>query len=515
MLVVKKNRNERRGTALAGKCMFAIYVLAIFFGASLSRGETPIAPLSAAKGFATMAPLLIGDPNNMESDFSRAEWVKFERQLRRAKDRGARTVSFDVWWGLIEKEPGKFDFRYYDKILQVIDRVGMKANPIDSAHQLGGNVGDKGFLPIPKWVWSLPVKNTPLAAGNADSSPLMFKSEQGNLNKESISVWGTDFVLPFHKRRMTAIRDRFAPYARIISEITVSLGPAGEMRYPSYNGHDQNAGFPTRGSLQAYSDLAVMSFRQAMQRKYRSLENLRKAWGFSLQSFDAVNPPNPELLKSGAFFGRGEHFSAYGKDFFDWYNQSLVDHGRKMLAVAADVFGAPNSALRNASIAGKIPGVHWLAGSSRLAELAAGLIRTSYQDWYSDNSGFGYQHTLGAFVSGPGQKKWKAHFTAIEMNDREYQDGVKVASLARTLTFKVLKAAKRLNIPLGGENALSGELNDPHAWTNIKDALKAGYEEVTLLRLNEIADDPHREGLLWDLTHTFARAPLCRALFAR
>jgi hypothetical protein len=34
-------------------------------------------------------------------------------------------------------------------------------------------------------------------------------------------------------------------------EINVPAGPSGELRYPSYNAHDQGSGYPTRGALQS------------------------------------------------------------------------------------------------------------------------------------------------------------------------------------------------------------------------------------------------------------------------
>ena len=51
----------------------------------------------------------------------------------------------------------------------------------------------------------------------------------------------------------------FKSYLPFFQEINLSLGPSGELRYPSYNSHDDGK-FPNRGRMQCYSKIAENNF---------------------------------------------------------------------------------------------------------------------------------------------------------------------------------------------------------------------------------------------------------------
>ncbi len=462
----------------------AIFLTAICF----------LLPAKATPKINIMAPLLIGNPDQVSE--SQTAWNEFGNQLVTLKQMGVHAVSTDVWWGLVEaKGPGQFNWQYYDKLAEVIRDAGLHWVPILSFHQLGGNVGDVGFTPIPDWIWSAYQRDP---EHFHEGSDLMFRSEQGHLSKEYVSVWSTKLVLQDYRRVMEAFKTHFANSASIVDEINISLGPSGELRYPSYNSHDTGTDCPTRGALQAYSKPAIAAFQNAMKKKYQTVERLNQSWGFGLTSFDQIFPPNPDLLK-GPFWQNQEQFSAYGKDFFTWYNQSLILHGSEMLNLANSVFGSADSPFKTAALGGKIPGIHWRVASDRLAELAAGLIRSSSADWYSKDAGFGYRDVLTVFTPRKHQMKRVLHFTALEMDD--YRDGETAQSRAKTLVQRMASAAHRLKIEIKGENALAGELSNSHSWANMLDAiLQDGYSGLTLLRSNEIVPDQQRSQLLSSFT---------------
>lgn len=466
-----------------------ILTAVLFFGSGV--GSVVWASQSAVS-INVMAPLLVGDPKNPEGAQSVEAWRTFQQQLRKLKLQGVQAVSTDIWWGLIEASgPGRFEWNYYQKMAALIRAEGLHWVPILSFHQLGGNVGDVGFMPLPAWVWTrYQEKNHAQPDVFKSAEDLMFLSEQGHFSKEYVSFWATDLVKKDYQRVMESFRDHFANYGDIVDEINVSLGPSGELRYPSYNAHDQHVDYPSRGALQAYSQPAVHSFRAAMLSKYKNIQTLNSVWGFKLADFSDVFPPGPELLR-GPFWQNKEEFSNYGKDFFDWYNQTLVEHGQKVLGLADAVFTAKGSRFAGVALGAKVPGIHWRMSSDRLAELAAGLIRTSYSNWNSANESYGYQETLKVFAK-KRRMKTVMHFTAIEMNDG--RDGVDAASLAKTLVGWIGDSAFKLGIEIKGENALSGELSNSSAWNNMKDAvLNHHYSGVTLLRANEIVGNLDRE----------------------
>lgn len=445
-----------------------------------------------------MSPLLIGDPRNMHSEWSQREWAEFDRQLAEAKKLGVDGVSTDVWWGLIEPSKGKFDWAYYDKLAQHISKAGLKWVPILSFHQCGGNVGDTVNMPIPDWTWGDIKSKTPTKHDNAGMS----KSEQGNYSKEYIEVHADDVAIHYYESVMREFQNHYKDRAHQIGEINISLGPAGELRYPSYNSHDRNTGYPTRGAFQAYSENAKESFRDFAIKKYGGLEALRKAWGIESLQRNDINPPSD----AEGFLQRGDHFKLqYGRDFIDWYNQSLIDHGARVMSKALEVFGERTAPFSGIDLGAKVPGVHWRAGErfgdyvqlgDRLAEITAGLIRTSRNDWNSDADGRGYRPILAMFreinpYTAEGSRIVPS-FTCLEIPDGD--NGAAIRALPQSLAKWVGQEAHRQRLWLRAENALAGNLASNHSWDLMKSHLDlpsndGAYHGVTLLRMGDVVNN--------------------------
>ncbi|MEO1175186.1 MAG: family 14 glycosylhydrolase, partial [Myxococcota bacterium] len=312
-----------------------------------------------------MAPLLVGDPNAPQSDASKAAFVEFKQMLAEMKAAGVHSVSTDVWWGLVEPKNGVFDFSHYDRVADAIIGSGLKWTPILSFHQCGGNVGDSVDIPIPSYL-----RDRYAHLSDEGAASAFCRSEQNNVSYEAISPFASQHALGDYIAVMRAFATHFQHRAADIAEVNVSLGPAGELRYPSYNSHDRDTDYPTRGALQAYSTLARQSFRSFVLDKYGSVPAAAAAWNTTLNSVESIGPPSD----AAGFFGRGDDKNTeYGRDFFDWYHGTLLDHGSRILKAAQDVFGAAGSAFAEIPLGAKSAGVHWRIGSDRAAELAAGL----------------------------------------------------------------------------------------------------------------------------------------------
>ncbi|CAN5309299.1 hypothetical protein BH11CYA1_BH11CYA1_45950 [soil metagenome] len=477
----------------------------------LSTGDNPVSqwrkhgyvePIRLDHGNTTlsvMAPLMVGEIGKQDSPQSKAEWVEFDRQLGEAKKSGVDSVSTDVWWGLVEPSKGKFDWSYYEKISDHITKAGLKWVPILSFHQCGGNVGDNVSVPLPAWIWGDLAAKTP--GGNAES--LKYKSEQGHSSTEYLSLWADHLALERYGSVMKEFQSHFTSRAKDIAEVNISLGPAGELRYPSYNSHDQNAGYPTRGALQAYSDLAQNSFRDYAMAKYGGADGVSKAWAMANLTPETIKPPS----ETEGFFQRGDHFNTqYGRDFFDWYNQSLIDHGQRVMTTAKDVFGQRTSSFYGIDLGAKIPGVHWRVGEwqggnvilgDRMAELNAGLIRTSRGDWDNNADGRGYRPLLSMFSAlqpaAPGTgSRIVPFFTAVEMPDGV--DGPPGKAMPNTLAKWVGEEASRQGLFLKGENALNGNLYVGENWDRMKALLAlpkqhGDYHGLTFLRMSDVVNN--------------------------
>ena len=244
---------------------------------------------------------------------------------------------------------------------------------------------------------------------------------------------------------------------------------------------------PTRGALQAYSPSAVKSFQTFAIEKYGDIESVATAWNIvgALSHESQILPPS----NVQAFIDREDDYKTqYGRDFHTWYHQSLLNHGKLILTQAVEVFSNNLSPFKSSEIGAKIPGIHWLAGAKRRAELAAGLIQSSGDDLKDESQGMGYKSIISAIKSlesHPNNPKMVLHFTCLEMGDRENWDNAK--SLAKSLVRWVGKEAHRQGIALKGENALAGGLYSDYGWNNIEEAIADyHYDGATFLRVFDI-----------------------------
>jgi hypothetical protein len=454
-----------------------------------------------------MAPLIVGDPSNLKCEYSLEKWSEFRSWLDFTK-RGKRQptyISVDVWMGLVNPEENVFDWSYYRQLFTTIIEHGFKILPIMSFHQCGGNIGDTVYQPFPAWLW----KKMASLGSVSDVSDLKYVSEYGNASIEYPSAWAIHLALPAFTKMMSEFQSEFADIAAHISELNVSCGPAGELRYPSYNSHDANdpnhsdgnvAGYPFRGTMQCYSNPARASFREYVLTKYGTVEKVAAAWGRDVSTLPAMIIP-PE--DTATFFGANEaKHTQYGRDVYDWYNESLLGVGRQVIGAAINVFGADDAAFAGIDIGAKVPGVHWGMGAiedgvvklgNRFPELTAGLIRTSGDDWSSDEAGRGYRTIISLFkemqASSP-RSRIVVHFTCLEMGDG--REGADKQSLAHTMVCYFGEEAVRQGVVAKGENALNYTLADSAAWGFMRSVLKPSanglYSGLTILRVSDVQE---------------------------
>jgi beta-amylase len=440
-----------------------------------------------ADGPAPPGPVALDHPEftaNVMAPLHVTDWADFEADLRSVAAYGVGAVSVDVWWGDVEgAADNRFDWAYYDRVFETITSHGLDIAPILSFHQAGGNVGDDYTSLLPSWLWE---KYAGRSHRGVELGPtgLQHRSEQGNTSAESVQGWADEAVMEEYRDFTGAFTEQYGDrYAEDVVEVNVSLGPSGELRYPSYNQHDEGTGYPTRGALQAYSPLAVRDFQSEMLHRYGSLDRIDAAWSTDHASLDEIAPPED----ADAFFAGLDHLDTqYGRDLVDWYNGSLVEHGERVLWTVIDTLGEDFPA---ADIGYKVPGIHWSMtdpAHPRAAEVTTGLVQTSV-DLDSWATGHGYQRVVelaNRFDGGP--REVVMHFTALEMDD---DPGEPAYSLAQTLVGWVGDYAHRAGVELKGENALAGGVHTEEGWDNIEEAFTTwGYLGLTVLRMGDVAE---------------------------
>ncbi|XP_073279093.1 beta-amylase 1, chloroplastic [Primulina huaijiensis] len=348
--------------------------------------------------------------------------------LQALKSAGVKGIMMDVWWGLVEGErPGEYNWGGYTELIEMARKHGLKVQAVMSFHQCGGNVGDSCTIPLPKWV-----------VEEIDQDPdLAYTDQWGRRNYEYISL-GCD-TLPVLKGRtpvqcysdfMRAFKDKFENFlGDTIVEIQVGMGPAGELRYPSYPEQNGTWKFPGIGAFQCYDKYMISSLKAAA-------EAIGKPeWGLTGPT-DAGHYNNwPE---DTVFFRKegGGWNSPFGEFFLSWYSQMLLNHGERILQSATSIFHDPK-----VKISVKIAGIHWHYGSrSHAPELTAGYYNTRFRDGYLPIAQMLARH--GAIFN----------FTCIEMRDHEQPQDALCAP--EKLVKQVALATIGAEVPLAGENAL-------------------------------------------------------------
>lgn len=423
------------------------------------------------KTFNVMAPLDLKTPD---------QWQQFDEYLKVAKTMGIDGVSVDIWWGKVEaKGDQEFEWQYYDRMLSHLNKHELEWIPIMSFHQCGGNVGDDCDIPIPSWIWD--------SMEGASARDLKFKSEQGNYSSETLSFWQTsevkDKIYQQYNEFMQAFQLKYAEHADKIQELNISMGPAGELRYPSYNSHDIGSGYPTRGAIQGFNALALNDFRMFLLDKYEHIEALNDSWNSTYSNFEQINIS----VDFEKVFSNKTHLkTGKARDYLTWYHESLIKHGEAMLKAAHDSFDGAFLAI---PIAYKIPGIHWLIakkdGYARSAEIAAGLVPPVHYD-ASNVHGYYNILSLAKNFEALNAREVIVHFTALEMSDTPQAPAF---SKAKTLVKWIGEGAHKLNIKVKGENALAYGVHTALGWQNINHALtNHHYLGLTVLRVGDVAD---------------------------
>ncbi|KAG8080225.1 hypothetical protein GUJ93_ZPchr0007g3248 [Zizania palustris] len=350
-------------------------------------------------------------------------------QLRRLRDADVDGVMADVWWGIVEcAGPARYEWRAYRELFRLAQEEGLKVQAIMSFHACGGNVGDAVTIPLPRWVRDV---------GEADPD-VYYTSPSGARNQEYLTI-GVDDRPLFHGRTaiqlyadfMKSFRENMADFldSGLIVDIEVGLGPAGELRYPSYP-ESQGWAFPGIGQFQCYDKYLEEDFRAA------ATEAGHPEWKLPAHDAGEYNDA-PEDTRFFAADG-GTYLTEAGRFFLTWYSSKLLEHGDRVLDEANMAFLGCRLKL-----AAKVSGIHWwYRHPSHAAELTAGYYNVAGRD--------GYRPIARALARHDGAV---LNFTCAEM--RDWEQPKEAMSSPEQLVQQVLSAAWREGIEVSCENALS------------------------------------------------------------
>ncbi|KAH3743891.1 Beta-amylase 3, chloroplastic [Pelomyxa schiedti] len=376
------------------------------------------APPAAAVDVNVMLPLDVVVPGS-----GLADPRQLEADLRKLRLGGVDGVMADVWWGLVEPSPTIYDWGAYLQLAEMVRDVGLKLSVVMSFHECGGNVGDSVWIPLPHWV-----------VASASSHGAFYRDVWGDFDKEYISlgadedetVLGGRSPIQAYEDLMRNFSSTFQQFlGTTIRYIKVGLGPAGELRYPSYQLRKWS--YCGVGAFQCY-DKYMSSMREKAAIDWGHEEWKSGPWdtgGYNSHPY------------STGFFSKGtpnNYESEFGNFFLSWYQHMLLRHADRVLGAARRVFYQSS-----VQLGAKVAGIHWWYGDqSHAAELTAGYYNTNGHNAYIE---------IGQVLEKHGTS---LDFTCLEMMDTSND----CRSLPEELVTQSLKAASALGMEYAGENAL-------------------------------------------------------------
>eukprot|EP00898_Chlorokybus_atmophyticus_P008971 jgi/Chlat1/9075/Chrsp94S08364 len=348
--------------------------------------------------------------------------------LQALKAIGVDGVMVDVWWGIAERAgPGVYDFSAYKQLIHMVKAAGLRMQVVMSFHSCGGNVGDSVEIPLPKWVLD-----------SAAMDPNIFYTDRmGNRNLECISLFSDSAPvlagrtpLQCYTDFMRAFRDAVWEDADgTLVEVSVGMGPCGELRYPAYPEQGGRWRFPGIGEFQCYdrramADLAECAFAAG-----------HREWALS-GPHDAGSY-NDHPHNTGFFHDRGSWDTEYGRFFLSWYSGALLEHAEQMVLAAKSVF----SGKHYLPLVIKCAGVHWWYDTrSHAAELTAGYYNTRERNGYVELFKMCARHDV------------HVKFTCVEMRDIEHPQEARCGPEGLLRQVRLLAAI--YGVVMSGENAL-------------------------------------------------------------
>lgn len=208
-----------------------------------------------------------------------------------------RAVGFNgietyVRWGMAERQPGVYDWSFYDALLEEIEGHGLQWFPM----LLAGS----GYA-LPGWLYE-------------STNNVGFKCLEHGITHDTQTIfhpfqaeYASRFIAEFGKR-----------YGGRKSLLGIRLGPSGDFGEAQYPAKGPGYGFRkshTHIGYWAADDHARADFRKHLRRQYGEISRLNAAWESGFDSFEQVAPFLPVTAVT-----RRQRL-----DFADWYMGAMSD----------------------------------------------------------------------------------------------------------------------------------------------------------------------------------------------
>ncbi|KAK9268615.1 hypothetical protein L1049_000372 [Liquidambar formosana] len=151
--------------------------------------------------------------------------------LKALKLAGVHGIAVEVWWGIVERSsPFAYNWSLYEELFKLISEMGLKLHVSLSFHSnMHSSSREKGGVSLPLWI---------LEIGELNKN-IYYRDRNGFSNNDYLTL-GVDQLPLFSGRTalqcyedfMFSFVNRFESFiGSVIEEISVGLGPSGELRY--------------------------------------------------------------------------------------------------------------------------------------------------------------------------------------------------------------------------------------------------------------------------------------------
>eukprot|EP00262_Sarcandra_glabra_P014840 TRINITY_DN4431_c0_g1_i1.p1 TRINITY_DN4431_c0_g1~~TRINITY_DN4431_c0_g1_i1.p1 ORF type:complete len:542 (+),score=59.69 TRINITY_DN4431_c0_g1_i1:258-1883(+) len=426
----------------------------------------------SAKKLEDRVRLFVGLPLDAVSDCNSLNHAKaIAVGLKALKLLGVDGVEFPVWWGIAEKEfRGKYDWSAYLALAQMVRDAGLNLRVSLCFH-----ASKSPAIPLPQWVSRI---------GETDPD-IYFANRAGRRYKECLSLAVDDLPvldgnspMRVFEEFMESFKSSFSDFiGSTITDITVGLGPDGELRYPS-SPFVKTSQIQGVGEFQCYDKHMLNNLRQHAQ----STGNPN--WGLSgphdTPDYDQFPDSKPFFKEHG-----GSWESPYGNFFLSWYSTTLLSHADRLLSLASVTFrDSP------VTLSGKIPLMHpWYRTRSHPGELTAGFYNTDVRDGY-DAIAETFARNSCAMMVLPG----------MDLSDEHQLPGQQ--SSPDSLLLQIKRACEKHGVSVAGENSWVSGM--PGVFGNIKNNVcgeKGVVESFTYQRMGAYFFSPEN----WPMFTAFVR----------
>nr|CAB3495941.1 unnamed protein product [Digitaria exilis] len=278
--------------------------------------------------------------------------------LRALKLLGVDGVELPVSWAAVQPGSGDwFEWAGYRAVAAMVRDAGL---------DLRVSLRTDGDA-LPEWV-----------ADAAFADPdVLFTDRSGHRREGCLSFGVDELPVLVGKSPLHAYEAFFRSFAdefkdllgSTITDVTVSLGPNGELRYPSYPPGSNGGGYSGVGEFQCYDKYTLARLKRHAETSGQPM------WGLSGPH---DGPRYDESPENSAFFSEhgGSWKTAYGKFFLSWYAGELLAHGDRVLAAASRALGGGSGVelsarvpLLRGSLEAAVAGLH--GGYGPVAEMFA------------------------------------------------------------------------------------------------------------------------------------------------